>query len=357
MKKLVSAFLATAMAATLATGVSAAGWFDSSYQTGPVLESNQITVTNASGEKSTVDVSDGGILVTNVANTLDYSGNLDVATSDKTNVVYYAALTTNSTSDLVSRFGNTNEVTSAIEAQIAANKAVTVERLNAQRDELSAKVEQLKADGASEDDIAAAEQQLAQAEAEIAATEAADYDNMDNYEAAALFDVSVSGDMEQMLAAGGSVEIPVKVDGITPESDVLALHFVGDLTDAKAVAEKLQADESITVDGMNVEVIPCTPGDGMVTLTMSSFSPVMILTRAQTEVTVVTVEEPAEQATTADSSVAATPAPQEAPQESVEETSTGSNVWIYIVVVIVVVVIAGAVVVTRKKKTVTAGKK
>lgn len=357
MKKLVSAFLATAMAATLATGVSAAGWFDSSYQTGPVLESNQITVTNASGEKSTVDVSDGGILVTNVANTLDYSGNLDVATSDKTNVVYYAALTTNSTSDLVSRFGNTNEVTSAIEAQIAANKAVTVERLNAQRDELSAKVEQLKADSASEDDIAAAEQELAQVEAEIAATEAADYDNMDNYEAAALFDVSVSGDMEQMLAAGGSVEIPVKVDGITPESDVLALHFVGDLTDAKAVAEKLQADESITVDGMNVEVIPCTPGDGMVTLTMSSFSPVMILTRAQTEVTVVTVEEPAEQASTADSSVAATPAPQEAPQESVEETSTGSNVWIYIVVVIVVVVIAGAVVVTRKKKTVTAGKK
>lgn len=354
MKKLVSAFLATAMAATLATGVSAAGWFDSSYQTGPELAGNQLTVTDASGVKSTVDVSDGGILVTNVANTLDYSGKLDVPTSDKTNVVYYAALATNSTSDLLGKFGNAEEATSAIETQIAANKAVTVERLNAQRDELSAKVEQLKADGASEDDIAAAEQQLAQAEAEIAATEAADYDSMDNYEAAALFDVSVSGDMEQMLAAGGSVEIPVKVDGITPESDVLALHFVGDLTDASTVAEKLQTDVSTTVDGMNVEVIPCTPGDGMVTLTMSSFSPVMILTRAQTEVT---VEEPAEQATTADSSVAATPAPQEAPQESVEETSTGSNVWIYIVVVIVVVVIAGAVVVTRKKKTVTAGKK
>ena len=73
---------------------------------------------------------------------------------------------------------------------------------------LSAKVEQLKADGASEDEIAAAQQELAQVEAEIAATEAADYDSMDNYEAAALFDVSVTGDMEAALAEGGSVDVP-----------------------------------------------------------------------------------------------------------------------------------------------------
>lgn len=350
MKKFVSALVASAMVATLATSVSAAEWFDSSYQTGPELANNQITVMNADGEKVTVDASDGSILVTNVANTLDYSGKLDVPTSDKTNVVYYAALATDSTSALLGKFGNVEEATSAIEAQIAANKAATVERLNAQREELSAKIEQLKADGASAEEIAAAEQELAKVDAEIAATETADYDNMDNYEAAALFDVSVFGDVEEALAAGGSVEIPVKVDGITPESDVLALHFVGDLTDASAVAESLQTDADATVDEMNVEVIPCTPGDGMVTLTMSSFSPVMILTRAQTEVT---VDEPTEQATTESGAVVATPAP----EENVEETPNGGNPWIIVAAVIVVVVIAGVVVATRKKKTVTAGKK
>lgn len=350
MKKIVSLLVASTMAAALATSVSATAWFDSSYQTGPELMSNQITVTNASGEKSTIDVSNGGILVTNVANTLDYSGELDVATSDKTNVVYRAAVSTDSTSELLGKFGNTEEATSAINAQIAANKAATVARLNGQRDELSAKVEQLKAEGASAEEIAAAEQELAQVEAEIEATEAADYDNMDNYEAAALFDVSVSGDVEAALAEGGNVEVPVKVDGITPESDVLALHFVGDLTDARAVAEALQTDAAATVDEMTVEVIPCVPGDGMVTLTMSSFSPVMILTRAQTEVT---VSEPVEETTTEEGAVVATPAP----EATAEETSNDGNTWIYVVVVIIVVVIAGAIVVTRKKKTVTAGKK
>lgn len=351
MKKFVSVFLASAMAAALATSVSAAEWFNSSYQTGPVLESNQITVTNKSGEKTTIDVSNGGLLVTNVADTLVYSGELDVPTSDKTNIVYHAALATDSTSALLSKFGNTDEAASAIKAQIASNKVVTVERLSNQKDKLSAKVEQLKADGASEDEIAAAQQELAQVEAEIAATEAADYDNMDNYEAAALFDVSVFGDVEAKLAEGCSVEVPVKVDGITPESDVLALHFVGDLTDASAVTDALQTNTDATVDEMTVEVIPCVPGDGMVTLTMGSFSPVMILTRAQTEVT---VSEPAEGATTEDSAVVATPVPEETTEET---ASNGINSWIYIVIVIVVVVIASAVVVTRKKKTVTAGKK
>lgn len=350
MKKFVSVFAASAMAAVLATSVSAAEWFDSSYQTGPTLANTQVTITKANGEKITMDVSHGGILVTNVANTLKYSGELDVPTSDKTNVVYHAALATDSTSALLSKFGNTDKVTSAIEAQIAANKAATVERLQGQRDELSAKVEQLKADGASADQIAAAEQELAQVKAEIAATETADYDNMDNYEAAALFDVSVGGDVEEALAAGGSVDIPVKVDGITPESDVLALHFVGDVTDAGAVVSALQTDADATVDEMDVEVIPCVPGDGVVTLTMSSFSPVMILTRAQTKVT---VSEPAAQATTENGALVATPAP----EENAEEISNGANPWMYGAVVIAVVVIAGAFVVTRKKETATADKK
>lgn len=349
MKKVVSVVTAAAMAMVFATGALAAEWHPSRTQTGAELASPEVSITNASGEVSTVDVSNGGILITNVADTLDYSASLDKDVSDKTNVVYQAAMATDSVSTMLAKFSNAEEISAALATQIAANKAATVERLNAKRDELTANAEKLKADGASEEEIAAAEQELAQVEAEIAATEAADYENMDNYEPAALFDVSVEGDVAQAVADGGSVDISVKVDGITPDSDVLALHFLGDLSDAEAVMEDLQNNADATIDEMSVELIPCVAGDGMVTLTMSSFSPVMILTRAQAEVTV------AEQTPAETEEAVATPAPT---AEPVEETqSSGAASWVYIVIVLVVVVVVGAVVVTRKKKTTTTANK
>lgn len=351
MKKVLSVVTAAAMAMVFATGAMAAEWHPSRTQTGAALSGTQVNVTDSTGKTTTLDVTNGGVTVTNVADTLSGTSSLDAAANGKTNVVYEAALATDSTSAMLAKFANAEEAKSAIATQIAANKAATVERLNAQRDELSSKVEQLKADGASEDEIAAAQQELTKVEAQIAATEEADYDNMDNYEPAALFDVSVDGDVAQALENGGSVDIPVKVDGITPDSDVLALHFTGDLSDAESLVEDLKTNADATVDEMSVEVLPCVAGDGMVTLTMSSFSPVMILTRAQTEV----VESATPEQVPADTEeVTATPAPA-APEE--EAASTGVAPWVYVVIVIVVVVVAGVVVVTRKKKTVTAGKK
>lgn len=351
MKKVFSVVTAVAMTMVFATGALAAEWHPSRTQTGAALSGTEVTVTDAAGNTTILDVANGGITVTNVADTLAGSSSLDAVTNNKTNVVYQAALATDSVSTMLAKFANAEEANAAIAAQIAANKAATVERLNALRDELSSKIEQLKADGASEDEIAAAEQELAEVEAQIAATEEADYDNMDNYEPAALFDVSVYGDVAQALENGGSVEIPVKVDGITSESDVLALHFMGDLSDAEALLEELKTNADATIDEMRVEVIPCVAGDGMVTLTMSSFSPVMILTRAQTAV----VENATPEQVPADTEeVTETLAPA-APEE--EAQSTGVAPWVYAVIVIVVVVVAGVVVVTRKKKTVTAGKK
>lgn len=351
MKKLISVITAAAMSMVFATSVLAAEWHPSRTQTGATLAQNGATLTTSSGETLQLDSASGSIRITNVADTLSGSSSLDAATNQKTNVVYRAAQASQSTSTLLSKFGNAEEVKTAVADQIAANKAATVSKLNAKKDELAANVENLKSNGASEEEIAAAEQELAKVEAQIAATESADYDSMDNYEPAAIFDVSVDDTVAQQLADGGSVEIPVTVDGITEDSDVLALHFVGDLSDADAVEDALQNDPNATIDEMSVEVLPCVAGDGMVTLTMTSFSPVMILTRAQTEVT---VQAPAEQTPSETEEVTATPAP----AETVEETeTTGSSLWMYIVIVIIVVVIVGAVVVTRKKKTVTAGKK
>lgn len=352
MKKLISGVAAVAMAMTLATGVFAAEWHPSRTQTGASLAGSGATVTNSSGEKVTLDSASGSVRITNVADTLSGTSSLDAATNGKTNVVYHAALATNSTTTLVNKFSNAEDVKVTIAEQIAANKEAKVTKLNAKREELSASVEDLKANGGSEAEIAEAEAALAAVDAQIAATESADYDSMDNYEPAALFDVSVDTAVTEQLSNGGSIEIPITVDGVNEDSDVLALHFMGDLTDADTLVEDLQSNPDATVDEMSVEVLPCVPGDGMVTVTMTSFSPVMILVRAEAEAAVTTPEEaPA-------GTVDATPTP--APEETVEqpETDGGVSPWVYVAIVVVVVVVAGGVVVaTRKKKTVTTNKK
>lgn len=351
MKKMISAVTALTMAMFFTASVSAAEWHPSRTQTGTALAQDGATITTASGETVSVDAAENSIFITNVADTLSGSSQLDRATEQKTNAVYAAAQAAESTSTFLNKFANSAEIQAAVADQIAANKAATVARLNTRRDELTAKVDELKASGASEDEISAVEQELAKVEAQIAATESADYDSVDNYEPVALFDVSVDDAIAQTVADGGSIEIPVTVDGINEDSDVLALHFFGDMNDAEAVIDIIQNDSNATIDELSVEVLPCVAGDGMVTLTMTSFSPVMILTRAQTEVT---VEEPANEAPAESEEATATPAP----EETVEENeAAGGATWMYIVIFIVVVVVIAAVVVTRKKKTVTAGKK
>lgn len=351
MKKAISVLTAATMALACSAGALAAEWHPSQVRTGATLAQNQVKVTGQSGETTMMDVTNGGLLITNVKDTLEGTGGLDAVSKDKMNLVYAAATATNSTSTLLAKFANTGEATSAIEAQIAVNKAATVERLTAKKGELSAKVDQLKANGADEAALAAAAQELAQVEAQLAETEADGYESMDHYEPAALFDVSVSGDMEQALADGGSVEIPVKVDGISEDSDVLALHFMGDVEDAAALTEELKTNTEAVVENMRVEVLPCVAGDSMVTLTMTSFSPVMILTRAQAEAA---VGRPAEQVTGENGALAATPETSDTQQTMADKSAP----WIFVGIGIVVVVIAGAVVVTRKGKEKTAaGKK
>lgn len=347
MKKAISVLTAAAMVWACSTVALAAEWNHSQIRNGVTLAQNQVKVTGKAGETTTMDVTDGGLRITNLKETLEGTSALDAASNDKVNLVYAAVAATNSTSTMLAKFANSSETTSALAAQIAANKAATVERLTAKKDELSAKVNQLKADGAGAEELAAAAQELAQVEGQIAATEAEGYESMDHYEPVALFDVSVSGNMEQALAGGGSVEVPVKVDGITEDSDVLALHFMGDVKDAAALTEELKTNTAAVVEDMRVEVLPCVAGDSMVTLTMSSFSPVMILTRAQAEAV---VGQLTEQGAGEKEALTTTPETSEAQ----EATATEGTPWIWGGIALILVVIAGAVVVTRKGKQKTA---
>lgn len=168
-------------------------------------------------------------------------------------------------------------------------------------------------------------------------------EDLNDYEAAAMFDVTASEGAKKLLN-GKAVDVEVALPGVKADSKLIGLHFTNGPEDPEAAQETVKNDFANAKLEYDVEVIDTVAGDGKATITMDSFSPVMILvktekTAAAAEATAAPTEEPA-----------ATEAPA-APADN-----GGSN-WVLPAVIAVVVVAVGAVVVTRSKKKTTAGKK
>lgn len=169
-------------------------------------------------------------------------------------------------------------------------------------------------------------------------------EDVNDYEAAALFDVTASEGAKKLLN-GKAVDVEVALPGVKADSKLIGLHFTNGPEDPEAAQETVANDFTNAKLEYDVEVIDTVAGDGKATITMDSFSPVMILVKAEktdaaaAEATAAPTEEPA---------AAEAPA---APSEN------GGNNWVLPAVIAVVVVAVGAVVVTRSKKKVTADKK
>lgn len=182
------------------------------------------------------------------------------------------------------------------------------------------------------------EDALAKVQADIGEGE-----DLNDYEAAAMFDVTASEGAKKLLN-GKAVDVEVALPGVKADSKLIGLHFTNGPEDPEAAQETVKNDFANAKLEYDVEVINTVAGDSKATITMDSFSPVMILvktekTAAAAEATAAPTEEPA-----------ATEAPA-APADN-----GGSN-WVLPAVIAVVVVAVGAVVVTRSKKKTTAGKK
>ena len=175
-------------------------------------------------------------------------------------------------------------------------------------------------------------------------TDIGEGEDLNDYEAAALFDVTASEGAKKLLN-GKAVDVEVALPGVKADSKLVGLHFTNGPEDSEAAQETVANDFTNAKLEYDVEVIDTVAGDGKATITMDSFSPVMILVKAEktdaaaAEATAAPTEEPA-----------ATEAPA-APSEN------GGNNWVLPAVIAVVVVAVGAVVVTRSKKKTTVGKK
>lgn len=182
------------------------------------------------------------------------------------------------------------------------------------------------------------EDALAKVQADIGEGE-----DLNDYEAAALFDVTASEGAKKLLN-GKAVDVEVALPGVKADSKLIGLHFTNGPEDPEAVQETVKNDFANAKLEYDVEVIDTVAGDSKATITMDSFSPVMILVK--TEKTAVAAE--------ATAAPTEEPAATEAPAAPAD--NGGSN-WVLPAVIAVVVVAVGAVVVTRSKKKTTAGKK
>lgn len=175
---------------------------------------------------------------------------------------------------------------------------------------------------------------------------------VDDFTPAALFDVSASAGALELMGENGSVDVELEVPGITADSRIIAVHFLGEVEDVEGLRESLVSDFDNAILNYDAEILNAVAGDGTVTVTMTSFSPVLILT--QTAATQTTIAE----APAADTET--TPAPSAEPAQVEPEVDNGGNGWVLPVVIVAIVVVAGVVVaVTRKNKqtTATGGKK
>lgn len=331
-KKIVSVLAAAALAFSLAVPALAAPWQPSKTVKGIGVISAKITTgsgttagvevtvtakTGADGKVESVKASTSAyIKVTPHSETKQANAELDIQLPD----LRYAEKAGENTDSGLS-YSDNDHVNLVYET--VTKSTSTTEFLN-------------KIGGALLDKVAEAVQELAGDGAE---------ETVDDYQPAALFDVTASAGAIEQMGTDGKVDVELEVPGVKEDTKLVAIHFLGELEDIEAAREALNSDFANALLNYDAEILPSVSGDGTVTVTMTSFSPVMILTKAEEEEEVVEV-----------SGTLATPEPSAEPAVEPEGDNGGFN-WLWIIVLVVAVAVVAFVATRKKKETTTANRK
>lgn len=247
---------------------------------------------------------------------LETESGLTYAANAKTNLVYQTVLGAQSTEEFLGKFPGD---------AVASMEQLIGEKIQAMQARLEQQLAQAQANGETET-VAALQKQLEQ-------LMSADYASVDCYAPLALFDVSASSALQAQLGEGDTVDVTVELNGVHGDSDVIALHFMGELEDCDAVMEQVSTDYANATVDLRVEVLDVEAGDGTATFTLSSFSPVMLMIRVEDQ---------------ADPSPSV--APQEVPEDSQEQQAPDLLTWV-MGAVAVVLLLAAALVAGKKNNT------
>ena len=249
---------------------------------------------------------------------LETESGLTYGTNAKTNLVYQTVINAQDTTEFLSKFPG--DVQGSMEALIA-------QKIEAKRAELEQQKAEAEANG-DEETVAAIEKQLA-------VLENPDYASVNNYSPLAVFDVSASAALLEQMNEEDTVDVTFEVNGVNENSDLIALHFMGNIEDCDAAMDMVNNDFVNATLDFQVEVLDVATEDGKATITLSSFSPVMLMTRVETEEGAQPSQEPQ-----------ATQQPEEKPQP---EESGNILPWVIGGAVVVIAVILFVVAKTKKK--------
>ena len=249
---------------------------------------------------------------------LETESGLTYAANAKTNLVYQTVVNAQDTTEFLSKFPG--DMKGAMEALIA-------QKIEAKRAELEQQKAEAEANG-DEETVAAIEKQLA-------VLENPDYASVNNYSPLAVFDVSASAALLEQMQEGDTVDVTFELNSVNQNSDLVALHFMGNIEDCDAAMDMVNNDFANATLDFQVEVLDVATEDGKATITLSSFSPVMLMTRVETEEGAQPSQEPQ-----------ATQQPEEKPQP---EESSNILPWVIGGIVVVVAVVLFVVAKSKKK--------
>lgn len=198
---------------------------------------------------------------------LETESGLTYAANAKTNLVYQTIVNAKNTTEFLSKFpGN---VKRDVEELIARN-------IQAEREEL----EREKADAEANGD----EKTVASVEKQLAVLEEPSRTSVNSYSPLAVFDVSASSALLEQMGEGDTVDLTLELNGVNQDSDLIALHFMGDPEDCDAMLDLVNSDFTHAVVDFDVEVLEVAVEEKAATFTLSSFSPVMLMTRVDSKV-------------------------------------------------------------------------
>lgn len=273
-----------------------------------------------------------------------------------TNMVYMAAVKSDSTSTFLGKMNG--HLKTDVETKIQEKTETKKTELMDEKAALEAEVQKLKDEGKAEE-AEAKQAEVDVVDAKLTDIESEDYNNVDNYTPMAVFDVTASEGAIEEMGENGKIAIELEIPGATEDGDYIGLHFMGELKNAENVQDEFENNFAEASANYDAEVLDVTPGDGKVTIELSSFSPVMILTRVETSAAVVdATPNPADTSASNDAVSSDAASSETVSDASVDAPAQSSNGWVLPIVIVVVVIIAGGIfVVTRSKKKETVSKK
>lgn len=224
----------------------------------PMIKVTPLSVTQSANS----GVGDG--LHFNDRNSMETDSGLTYLANEKTNLVYKTVQLAQDTSDFLTKFnGDTHNIMQEMIQQ----------KIQTQKSSLQQKIEQAEQAGDLET--------VDKLQTMMGDLDHPEYNSVNRYAPFDMFDISITDALRQEMGSDGRVRVNLELNGIHDESDLIALHFYGEIEDTDQIHKELEENFENALLDLHVEVLDVEVENGIATIELSTFSPVMLMMRQE----------------------------------------------------------------------------